>query len=71
MTYTGTIKDGVVVLPPEVQLPEGTQVRVEAINPSPVRTLADRLEGVIGISKGLPQDLAENHDHYLHGQPRK
>jgi hypothetical protein len=26
---------------------------------------------VIGIAKGLPADLAENHDHYLHGRPKK
>ena len=24
-----------------------------------------------GKCEGLPPDLAENHDHYLHGRPRK
>lgn len=34
-------------------------------------SLADRLRPVIGQAEGLPADLAENHDHYLHGLPRK
>ncbi len=72
MTYTGTVKNGVVVLPPEAKLPDGTQVKVEpAEEPGKGRTLAERLKPVIGIAKGLPSDLAENHDHYLHGQPKK
>jgi hypothetical protein len=24
-----------------------------------------------GKAEGLPSDLAENHDHYLHGAPRR
>ena len=24
-----------------------------------------------GTAKGLPPDMAENHDHYLHGMPKK
>jgi hypothetical protein len=26
---------------------------------------------VAGTVEGLPADYAENHDHYLHGQPRR
>ena len=25
----------------------------------------------LGIAGGLPRDLAKNHDHYLHGRPKK
>ena len=32
MTYRGTIKNGVVVLPPDAQLPDGITVRVEPVN---------------------------------------
>jgi hypothetical protein len=32
VTYRGTIKNGVVVLPPDTQLADGTQVRVETVN---------------------------------------
>ena len=31
MSYTGTAKNGVVVLPPEVKLPEVTEVKVEPL----------------------------------------
>jgi hypothetical protein len=72
-TFTGEIRNGVVVfegtLPP---LPEGTRVRVELIESQPqARTLACRLEDIIGRAQGLPADLAENHDHYLHGLPKR
>lgn len=26
---------------------------------------------VAGIAEGLPEDFAHNHDHYLHGGPRR
>jgi predicted DNA-binding antitoxin AbrB/MazE fold protein len=29
------------------------------------------VEGLIGIIKDAPPDMAENHDHYLYGWPRK
>ena len=31
MSYTGKVRNGVVVLPPEVRLPEGTEVKVETL----------------------------------------
>jgi len=33
MSYTGTVENGVVKLPPEVNLPEGAKVRVETLEP--------------------------------------
>ena len=71
MTYTGTVRDGRVLLPPDANLPDGTQVRVEALEDSSQPTLAERLKPIIGIANGLPSDLAANHDHYLHGRPKK
>jgi hypothetical protein len=68
MTYRGHAKSGVVVLDGEVALPEGAAVRVELADAQP-RTLAERLEGVIGIVDG-PPDLATHHDHYAHGKPK-
>ncbi len=71
-TYTGEIRDGVVVFESTPPLAEGTKVRVEPVEVSTqTRTLAERLSSVIGRAKGLPPDLAEQHDHYLHGQPKK
>ena len=70
MTYRGHVENGVVVLEQPGVLADGTQVRVEPEAPPKARTLSERLRGVIGIAKGLPPDLAENHDHYLHGGPK-
>jgi hypothetical protein len=73
--YTAEVRNGAVVFdegtPP---LPEGARLRVEIVA-EPVnsrgRTLAERLASVIGKAEGLPTDLADQHDHYLHGQPKR
>ncbi len=71
--YTGEVRNGVIVLEgAPAALPEGACVRVELIEAPPeTGTMADRLREVIGRAKGLPTDLAEQHDHYLHGQPKR
>ena len=69
MNYRGHVENGVVVLDEPVKLPEGTQVRVELAGPQST-TLAERLKDVIGIIDG-PADLAEQHDHYAHGKPKR
>jgi len=70
MTYRGHMEKGVVVFDEPVDLPNGTEVNVKLAPPPERRTLAERLGGVIGAAKGLPPDLARNHDHYLHGRPK-
>jgi hypothetical protein len=72
-SYTAQVINGVIVLdegaPP---LPEGTKVRVELVEmDDAVRDLSRRLLSVAGKAKGLPSDLAAQHDHYLHGQPKR
>lgn len=75
MSYPGIMKGGVVVLPPGVQLPEGAQVEVTMPTPpgapQPDRPVYDALAEFVGAFAGLPEDLARNHDHYLHGTPRR
>jgi hypothetical protein len=71
MTYKGHVKNGMVVLDDPVKLPDGAEVRVEVLEPARELTLAERLKDVIGIVKGMPRDMARNHDHYLHGKPKK
>ena len=34
-------------------------------------TLGQRLLKFAGRAKELPADMADNHDHYLHGQPKR
>lgn len=71
MSYLGEVKNGVIVLEEEASLAEGTKVRVEPLETADRPTLAERLKGFIGSLQGLPTDMARNHDHYLHGQPKK
>ena len=72
MSYVGTVSNGVVVLPPDAKLDNGTKVRVEPLPAEPkAQTLGQRLMRFAGIAKGLPSDMARNHDHYLHGRPKK
>ena len=58
--------------------PEGAKVKVEFLSPASESasgesspTLYDQLAPLVGAAKGLPSDLAKNHDHYLHGQPKR
>ncbi|HZL37287.1 MAG TPA: hypothetical protein VFC78_18350 [Tepidisphaeraceae bacterium] len=82
MTFRGHVKNGVVVLDEPIALSEGSLVEVVAVTESTPttkemvsrpaqRTLYDQLESFIGAAEGLPPDLARNHDHYLHGLPKK
>ncbi len=72
-TFTGQVQNGVVVFdegtPP---LPEGTKVQVEPVEMvSAIRDLSRRLLSIAGMAKGLPSDFAEQHDHYIHGTPKR
>jgi hypothetical protein len=79
MTYRGRVRNGVVVLEPGVRLREGTDVRVEAVEETQeaapdsqeARQLREGLLSFSGVVKEGPSDLARNHDHYLHGTPRR
>jgi hypothetical protein len=70
MTYRGHIENGSVVLDDAVVLPEGTKLRVEPLAESG-RTLSERFGELIGCVSDLPADMAENHDHYIHGTPKR
>jgi len=73
MTVRGHILNGTVVLDEPVKLPDGTSVEVDvrALSKGDEGpTLYERLADVIGIAPGLPADMAENHDHYIHGTPK-
>lgn len=70
MVYRGQVKGGVVVFE-DAPPPEGTAVRVEAAADDCAPTLWQKLRKYSGVVKGLPPDMARNHDHYIHGAPRK
>lgn len=71
MTYKGHVENGLVVLDEPAAMPDGTQVHVEPVPKAHEPTLAERLKDVIGIVEGLPPDMAAQHDHTIHGTPKK
>jgi hypothetical protein len=75
MSLTGHIENGVVVFDRPVSLPEGTPVEISVCAPpqqSPkAATHFERFKDIIGAAQGLPEDFAENHDHYIHGTPKE
>ena len=77
MIYHGHVENGKVVFDQELPLPDGTMVRVEAVvraeaivEEKPM-TLAERFRKSIGSVPDLPEDMAAQHDHYLHGTPKR
>jgi len=72
MSYTGKIKNGVVVLPPEANLPEGTEVKVEPIErPTEEDPFLAAIRKVAKPRPHWPKDYALNHGHYVSGEPKK
>lgn len=75
MSYIGVVNEqGVITLPPEAQLSPGAKVRVDMISPQPAKAempIGKKLLALSGKAKGLPADMALNHDHYLHGTPKR
>jgi predicted DNA-binding antitoxin AbrB/MazE fold protein len=70
-TITGVVENGVIKLPEGVSLPDGTKVTIRPEQTLPRKTFAERYAKYIGMVKDAPSDLAENHDHYLYGTPKR
>ena len=77
MELTGVITNGTVVFDQPCNVPDGTKVivRVEASAETKSGTtpsnVGQRLMKHAGTVTGLPEDMAEQHDHYLHGTPKR
>lgn len=72
MNVEGTVVKGVVVVDSGINLPDGTRVELIVKAQSPTAaTLGQRLLKLAGIANGLPCDLAEQHDHYIHGTAKR
>ena len=71
-TYMGQVQNGVVVFDEGTPtLPEGTKVRVEPKVAEAGLELSEILLEFAGKAQGLPSDMAAQHDHYLHGRPKR
>jgi hypothetical protein len=73
VNYKGTVKNGVVVLPPDVKLPEGTEVDVIP----GIELLSENDPAIAAVLKlakprpHWPKDYALNHAHSVKGHPKK
>lgn len=72
MVYRGKVKDGIIVLEPGAELPDGAEVRIEVElvgmpsegQDDPLLRMSD-----LAVETGI-RDLATNIDHYLYGHPK-
>ena len=72
MSFSGTVQNGMVILPPKLSLPDGAEVEVVLREAQP-----DDDPFLEAVSKAArprphwPKDYALNHGHYVSGEPRK
>ncbi len=77
MELTGVVNNGLVVLDQTCPIPNGTKVtvrideRANAKDTDAPKGVGKRLLKHAGTVTGLPEDLAQQHDHYLHGTPKR
>ena len=71
MSVTGKIKNGVIVLPPGTQLPEGAEVKVEVLEAPAPDPLLETIKKVAKPRPHWPKDYVMNHGHYVSGEPKK
>lgn len=78
MLLEGTVHDGAILLDGPAKLPVGARVEIEVKTvkeTTPAEgeaqpTLLNLLK-LAGIAKDLPEDFAAQHDHYIHGTPKR
>lgn len=77
MEITGVVNNGTVVFDRPINIPDGTKVSIRVLKQaenaatSTPASLGKRLLKHAATVPGLPSDLAEQHDHYLHGTPKR
>jgi hypothetical protein len=72
MLLEGTIRNGTIVLDQPPALPDGARVEVVIkLAAKAASPLGEMLLRHAGKAVGLPEDMAAEHDHYLHGTPKR
>ncbi|MDZ4859542.1 MAG: hypothetical protein SGI88_11225 [Candidatus Hydrogenedentes bacterium] len=72
--YYGVVRNGFIEILGGCPWPDGTEVVVKVLTDDAIAqnpTWAEVFKEVTGKAEGLPVDYSENHDHYLHGHPKK
>jgi hypothetical protein len=80
MSFTGHVLNGQVVLDAPLPLADGALVEVAvrealrtdvASSNAPTPTHYEIFKDIIGCIPDLPEDFADQHDHYIHGTPKR
>lgn len=71
MELEGVVHNGVVVPDDATELTEGMRVRITPAPPEAPKTFGERYARFKGAIPGLPADLAEHHEHYRLGTPKR
>lgn len=71
MSLDGTVRNGVVVLDQPSELRDGTRVKVVVEDAAAQDATLAGLLKYAGAASDLPADMAAQHDHYLHGTPKR
>ena len=70
MSITAVIEKGTIKLPKDVPWKSGTVVRIEAVEKK-AGSIRELLKDFEGMADDLPPDMAANHNHCIHGHPKK
>ena len=76
MSIIAIVENGMIKLPPDLHVPDGTRAEVTlqtgelGLASGSAEEVTDALLAISARVKELPADLAAQHDHYLHGQPK-
>ena len=73
MTIIARVHNHSIALPADLPVAEGAEVQVTVPEP-PVKAGENALawmEEFVGCLKDLPEDFAAEHDHYIHGTPKR
>jgi hypothetical protein len=71
MELEGVVNKGVIVPDDATVLPEGTRVRIIVAPLEKSKSFGERFARFKGAIPGLPEDMAEQHDHYRLGTPKR
>jgi hypothetical protein len=71
MDLEGVVRNGVIVPDNGAALPEGTRVRIIVAHAEEPRSFGERFAQFKGAVAGLPPDMAEQHEHYRLGTPKR
>lgn len=74
MSITAIVENDTIKLPAGVHVPNGTiaeivlQTGMQVESPS---SFFETVKDLVGSVEGLPSDFAAEHDHYIHGTPKR